>query len=128
MTDDRSERLRQKRHRRRHRLADPDEPREWGCGIGSCSYSAETVLDLVTHQARDHTAHTCKVCNKVVPDGFAAIYHAFEEHGRAEYVRAYGASAEEVRQREAVKAMVEDRIDVPRVLDDLTERYNNLQQ
>lgn len=120
MTDERSERLRQRLRRRQQRAAELEgsDP-GWGCGIGDCTYFGDTVEELVTHQAHDHPSHTCKVCNREIPDGFIAIYHAFEEHGRTEYVKAYDASSEEVRQREEVKAMIEEHIDVPSLLQDL---------
>lgn len=118
MTDERSERLRRRRQRRRQRAGDVESSTAgWGCGISSCSFVGETVTDLITHQASDHPPHTCKVCQRDVPDGFIAIYHSFEEHGRAEYVRAYDATPEDVRQREQVKTMVERQIDVPALLE-----------
>lgn len=122
MTDERSERLRQRRQRRQQRAADLEETAAgWGCGISSCSFVGETVTDLITHQTRDHPPHTCKVCQRDVPDGFIAIYHSFEEHSRADYVKAYDASPDDVRHREQVKAIVEQEIDVPALLRQINE-------
>lgn len=92
----------------------------WGCGIGDCRELFDTVEDLVVHQVNEHDRHECAVCGTVVPDGYVAIKHAYEEHTRAEYVRAYGASAEEVRKREQVKERIEAAVD----LDELSERLN----
>ena len=61
----------------------------------------------------------CEVCGTVVPDGYFAIKHAFEEHSRAEYVRAYEASAAEVRRREEIKEEIEDAADIREVVDRL---------
>lgn len=120
MTDERSERLRQRRRRRQQRAADLEESTAgWECGIGSCSFVGDTVTDLITHQTHDHPPHTCRICQRDVPDGFIAIYHSFEEHSRAEYVKAYDATPDDVRQREQVKAMVERQIDVPALLEKL---------
>lgn len=121
MTDERSERLRQKRLQRRRRAA--DEQTEWACGIEPCAFTAPTVRALITHQARDHPPHTCKVCYKTVPNGFFAIYHAFEEHSRAEYVRAYEATAEDIKQRERIKELIDEQVDVPTLLEELTDRH-----
>jgi hypothetical protein len=121
MTDERSERLRQRRQRRLQRAADLEESTAgWECGIGSCSFIGDTVTDLITHQSHDHPPHTCNICQRDVPDGFIAIYHSFEEHSRAEYVKAYDATPDDVRQREQVKAMVERQIDVPALLETLS--------
>lgn len=120
MTDERAERLRRKRRERHYRVNETGgENLGWHCGIGTCSHYGQTVTDLITHQIRDHPSHTCKVCDKDVPDGFLAIYHGFETHSRTEYVRAYGASAEEVRQREQVKQVIEERVDVSALLEEI---------
>ena len=112
MTDDRAERLRERIRRRQSRLSDPT--------FGS-------VIDLVAHQARDHPPHTCRICEQVVPDGFIAIYHAFEEHNRAEYVKAYDASADDIRFREEVKTAIEERIDVSAVLEEVDREFRTQQ-
>lgn len=129
MTDKRSERLRQRRQQRQQRAGELERsPTDWGCGIGSCTYTGTTVTDLIMHQSRDHPPHTCKVCHREFPDGFIAIYHAFEEHGRTEYVKTYDASPDDVREREEVKAAIERQIDVPAFLQRLNEerRSQNL--
>ncbi|MDF9746896.1 MULTISPECIES: DUF7565 family protein [Natrinema] len=72
----------------------------WECGIDGCGAVFEDVESAVVHQATEHQRRECEVCGTVVPDGYLAIRHAFTEHSRAEYVRAYGASSEEVRERE----------------------------
>ncbi|PSQ42381.1 hypothetical protein BRD17_08840 [Halobacteriales archaeon SW_7_68_16] len=51
-----------------------------------------------------------------LPDGYFAIRHAFDEHSRAEYVRAYDATASEVRRRESVKEAIEDEADIREVI------------
>lgn len=123
MTDERSERIRQKRHQRQQRIADiQDRATGWGCGIESCVFTTQSVSDLIKHQARDHPPHTCKVCHRDVPNGFTAIFHAFEEHSRTEYVRAYGATSEDVKLRENIKSTIEQRIDVPALFQEITER------
>ena len=72
----------------------------WECGIDGCGAVFEDVESAIVHQATEHERRECKVCNTIVPDGYLAIQHAFTEHSRAEYVRAYGANSEDVRQRE----------------------------
>jgi hypothetical protein len=77
----------------------------------------DRVEDLMIHQATEHERIECLVCGAVVPDGYFAIRHAFEEHSRAEYVRAYDASAAEVRRRENVKKAIEEVADIRAVVD-----------
>lgn len=79
----------------------------WECGIDGCGAVFEDVESTVVHQATEHRRQECKVCGTVVPDGYLAIRHAFTEHSRAEYVRAYGASSEAVREREDLLEEVE---------------------
>jgi hypothetical protein len=93
----------------------------WGCGIEGCSAVFDDVEDVVVHQTNEHDRHECKVCGTVVPDGYLAIKHAFEEHTRAEYVRAYGASAEEVREREQIQDTVEAKADLQTIVDRIDE-------
>ncbi|WP_248516465.1 DUF7565 family protein [Salinarchaeum laminariae] len=93
----------------------------WGCGIEGCSEVFDAVEDVVVHQTNDHERHECKVCGTVVPDGYLAIKHAFEEHTRAEYVRAYGASAEEVREREQIQDEIEAAADLQAIVDQIDE-------
>lgn len=120
MTDERSQRLRQKRLQRQRRTA--GDASGWACGIETCTFTASTVRALITHQARDHPPHTCKVCYKTIPNGFFAIYHAFEEHTRAEYVRAYDATPEDIKQRERIKDLIDERVDVPALFEELTDQ------
>jgi len=89
----------------------------WQCAIEGDGASFDRVEDLVVHQATEHDRIDCKVCGAVVPDGYFAIRHAFEEHSRAEYVRAYDASAAEVRRREKVKEDIESAADIREVVD-----------
>lgn len=97
----------------------------WVCGIEGCDEIFESVEDLIVHQTNEHDRHECKVCGTVVPDGYLAIRHAFEEHTRAEYVRAYGASAEEVREREQIKSQVESEADLREVVERVDESRVN---
>jgi transcription initiation factor TFIIIB Brf1 subunit/transcription initiation factor TFIIB len=89
----------------------------WVCAIEGDSAEFDRVEDLIVHQATEHERIECEVCGAVVPDGYFAIRHAFEEHSRAEYVRAYDASASEVRRRENVKQDIEAVADVREVVD-----------
>ena len=91
----------------------------WKCGIEGCDARFESAEDAVVHQTRDHERHECKVCGTPIPEGYFAIRHAFDEHTRAEYVRAYDADASEVRRREAVKREIEAEIDLRRVVAEL---------
>ncbi|MFC6615068.1 hypothetical protein ACFQAS_08920 [Halopenitus salinus] len=93
----------------------------WTCGIGGCHETFESVEPAIIHQTTDHRRHECKVCGTVVPDGYFAIRHAFNEHTRAEYVRAYDADAEEVRRRERIKSDVEATADLQAVVERLNE-------
>jgi hypothetical protein len=87
----------------------------WACGIDGCGRTFDSIEAVVVHQTNEHERHECQVCGTIVPDGYLAIRHAFEEHTRAEYVRAYGASAEEVRKREQVKQKVDRAVDLEAV-------------
>lgn len=116
MTDERSERLRRRIQRRKQRVQGLEQTSGWACGIGSCTFTSEAIEELIIHQSRDHPVHTCKVCDRDFPDGFIAIYHTFEKHSRTEYVKAYDASPDDVRQREKIKEEIEQYIDVPSVL------------
>jgi hypothetical protein len=91
----------------------------WECGIEDCGDVFETPEDAIVHQTNDHERCECKVCGTVVPDGYLAIRHAFSEHTRAEYVRAYGASAQEVRDREEVRDAIEAEADLNAVVERL---------
>jgi len=92
----------------------------WECAIAGDEVEAfDRVEDLMVHQATEHERIECKVCGTVVPDGYFAIKHAFDEHSRAEYVRAYDASAAEVRQREKIREAIEEAADIREVVDRL---------
>lgn len=88
----------------------------WRCGIIGCGVCFESPVELVLHQATEHDECTCAVCGESLPAGFLALRHAFTEHNRAEFVRAYGASSGHVRQRENVVEIIEERVDLPAVL------------
>jgi hypothetical protein len=89
----------------------------WECAIEGDDVTFDSVEDLIVHQATEHDRIECKVCGAVVPDGYFAIRHAFDEHSRAEYVRAYDASAADVRRRENIKEDIEDAADIREVVD-----------
>lgn len=93
----------------------------WECAIDDCGATFEGVEDAIVHQVTDHQRTECKVCGSVVPDGYFAIRHTFEEHSRADYVRAYGANASDVRQRERIKDAIETDVDLQAVVDRLDE-------
>jgi hypothetical protein len=84
----------------------------WACGIVGCDRDFETAEGLIRHQVADHPSHECKVCGRTVPAGYLAIRHAFEEHTRAEYVRAYDADSDDIRAREQLIEVVEEAVDV----------------
>ncbi len=89
----------------------------WECAIEGDDAAFDEVEDLLVHQATEHERIECKVCGTVVPDGYFAIPHAFEEHTRAEYVRAYDATAADVRRREKVKDAIKDAADLRSTVD-----------
>jgi hypothetical protein len=89
----------------------------WECGIEGDDAAFDRAEDLLVHQATEHDRVECRVCGTVVPDGYFAIRHAFDEHSRAEYVRAYDATAAAVRRREKVKEAIEDAADVREAVD-----------
>jgi len=90
---------------------------DWECAIEGDDAAFDRVEDLLVHQATDHERIECKVCSAVVPDGYFAIRHAFDEHSRAEYVRAYDATAGDVRRREKVKESIEEAADIREAVD-----------
>jgi transcription initiation factor TFIIIB Brf1 subunit/transcription initiation factor TFIIB len=90
----------------------------WECAIGG-DEQFDRVEDLIVHQSTAHERIECEVCGTVLPDGYFAIRHAFDEHSRAEYVRAYDATAKEVRRRENVKETIEEQADIREVIDRL---------
>lgn len=87
----------------------------WECGIKGCDQQFDRIEELIVHQTEDHERTECQVCGAVVPEGYLAIRHAFEEHSRAQYVRAYSASAEDVRVRERAKELIEEYADLEEV-------------
>jgi len=58
----------------------------WTCGIDGCDAAFDDVESAIVHQTNGHQRHECKVCGTIVPDGYFAIRHAFDEHTRAEFV------------------------------------------
>ena len=95
----------------------------WTCGIDGCDARFENVNEAIIHQTIEHDRVECEVCGTVVPEGYFAIRHAFEEHTRAEYVRAYDADSAAVRLREDVKDDIEKEADLQEVI----ERINELE-
>jgi hypothetical protein len=93
----------------------------WECAIGGDGEQFDRVEDLIVHQSTQHDRIECAVCGTVLPDGYFAIRHAFDEHSRAEYVRAYDATAKEVRRRESVKDAVESEADIREVVERLED-------
>ncbi|MFB6234393.1 MAG: hypothetical protein ABEH81_14810 [Halopenitus sp.] len=91
----------------------------WTCGIDGCEASFDDVESTIIHQTTDHQRHECKVCGTIVPDGYFAIRHAFDEHTRAEYVRAYDADSSAVRVREEIKDDIEETADLQSVVSEL---------
>jgi hypothetical protein len=93
----------------------------WKCAVGGCGETFADPEAAIVHQTTDHERVECEVCGAVVPEGYFAIRHAFDEHTRAEYVRAYDADSAAVRERERVKAEIEDEADIGRVVEQLQE-------
>lgn len=85
---------------------------DWECAIDGCGRRFAAADRAIDHQEREHDGHECRVCGTVVADGYPAISHTIEEHTRVEYVRAYGASSDDVREREAVKDAIERETDL----------------
>jgi hypothetical protein len=55
----------------------------------------------------------------MVADGYFALYDIFDEHTRAQYVRAYAADPDEIAHRESVLEAVASQADVEAVLAEL---------
>jgi transcription initiation factor TFIIIB Brf1 subunit/transcription initiation factor TFIIB len=91
----------------------------WRCAIGDCEARFEDVESAIVHQTNEHERHECQVCGTVVPEGYFAIRHAFDEHTRAEYVRSYDADSSAVRVRESVKDAIEKEVDLRAVVEQL---------
>lgn len=88
----------------------------WECDIDGCGERFDSVEDAIVHQTSEHERRECKVCGAVVPDGYFAIRHAFDEHSRAEYVRAYDADSSDVRTRERIRDEIEEMADLEGVI------------
>ena len=88
----------------------------WVCGIDDCVRSFDDPESLIVHQTNEHERVECKVCGTIVPDGYLAIRHTFDEHTRAQYVRAYGGNSADVRTRERIKDTVEAEADLEGVV------------
>ncbi|WP_049971121.1 DUF7565 family protein [Haladaptatus cibarius] len=91
----------------------------WECDIDGCGEHFDSVENAIVHQTTEHERRECKVCGAVVPDGYFAIRHAFEEHSRAEYVRAYDADSSDVRTRERIRDEIEDSANLQQVVERL---------
>ena len=91
----------------------------WRCGIGDCEQGFGDVESLIVHQTTEHDKHECQVCGTLIPDGYFAIRHVFDEHTRAQYVRAYDADSAAVRRREEIQTEVEANADLSAVVDQL---------
>ena len=91
----------------------------WECGLEGCGSVFEDAESAIVHQATEHERCACEICGSLVPDGFLAIRHVFTEHSRAEYVRTYGATSEDVKEREAVLEEIRDTADLKRVAEQL---------
>jgi len=99
----------------------------WRCGIDDCEQAFETVESLIVHQTTEHDKHACQVCGTLVPDGYFAIRHVFDEHTRAQYVRAYDADSAAVRRREKIQREVETTADLSAVVDELDATSQELE-
>jgi hypothetical protein len=91
----------------------------WRCGVEGCGDRFGSAVKLIQHQTEDHAPTTCEVCERSVPSGFLAIRHAFETHTRADYLRAYAATTDDIRARERIINRIGEAIDVPSLVDAL---------
>ncbi|PSQ12020.1 hypothetical protein BRC93_03785 [Halobacteriales archaeon QS_5_70_15] len=89
----------------------------WECAIEGCGHRADAAAELLVHQATGHEPVRCEVCGARIPDGYFAIRHVFDEHNRAEYVRAYDADAEGIRHRQSIREEIETAVDVEAVVE-----------
>ena len=87
----------------------------WVCAIRGCERQFEDAESLLAHQVDDHEYHECRVCGEIVPEGFFAIKHAFDEPSRADYVRHYDADSDAIRWRENIKDKIEGAMNLPAV-------------
>ncbi|MFB6148857.1 MAG: hypothetical protein ABEJ48_04255 [Halobacteriales archaeon] len=88
----------------------------WACAIAGCGEQFESPADLIRHQVAAHGQNECQICGDHVYEGYLAIRHAFEEHTRAEYVRAYDADSDDIRLRENIKESIEQSVDIQELL------------
>lgn len=95
---------------------------DWNCGIAGCGREFDGPEPVIVHQTTEHQRHECKVCGTIVPEGYFAIRHAFDEHTRSEYVRGYDADSSDVRAREAAKEEIEESADLQSVVEQLNAR------
>jgi hypothetical protein len=93
----------------------------WVCGIAGCGGRFEQPAALIRHQAESHPDAECQVCGETVPAGYLGIRHAFEAHTRAEYVRAYDADSDAIREREELIDLIEDHLDVHQLLSQIDD-------
>jgi hypothetical protein len=91
----------------------------WVCGIAGCGGSFEQPASLIRHQTEHHPDAECLVCGETVPAGYLGIRHVFEEHTRAEFVRAYDADSDDIREREELLELIEEHVDVQQLLGQL---------
>lgn len=91
----------------------------WACGIAGCGGTFDDPEALIRHQTVNHPACECRVCGETVPAGYLAIRHVFENHTRAEFVRAYDADSDAIRVRENLLDAIEDAVDVQGLLSQL---------
>lgn len=83
----------------------------WACAIAACEERFDDVEDLLVHQADEHDPIACAVCDTSLPDGMPAIRHMMDEHGRADYVRSYGATPTDIRRREELLEYLTETVD-----------------
>lgn len=88
----------------------------WSCGIAGCGGTFDDLVAVIRHQAVNHPESECRVCGETVPAGYLAIRHAFDAHSRAEYVRAYDADSDAIREREELLDLIEEQVDVQQLL------------
>jgi hypothetical protein len=55
----------------------------WQCSVLDCGAGFADPESVIVHQATDHDRHRCRICDAEVPEGYFAIRHVLDEHGRA---------------------------------------------
>lgn len=89
----------------------------WTCAIvGDPPHEFDRVEDLLVHQATEHDRVECAVCGTLVPDGYFALRHMFDEHSAEAYSETYGLSPAELRQREQIRERIEDEAELQEAL------------